>query len=93
MKIPYYRAKEKETGKYIEGFYFEYPSTTYCFSEDYKKHPVELIPCIIFHRMSDWGLPNRPMICNSIDKSTLEQIGWIDTDIETYKPMEWITHI
>ena len=77
MKIPYYKAIDKETKREVEGFYFEYPSTTYAFTSDGK---IDLIPCIISYRMTDWGLPNVPTICKSIEKSTLKQIGWIDTN-------------
>lgn len=36
MKIPYVEAKDSETGQIVKGFYFEYPETTYCFTEDYE---------------------------------------------------------
>lgn len=86
MKIPYFSAIDKETGKEIKGFYFEYPSTTYCFKED--GNP-ELVSCLCSYRTSDWGLPNTPILCNSIDKSTLKQIGWIDTE-NNYAGKDWI---
>ena len=93
MKIPYFEAIDKDTGDKVRGFYFEYPYTTYCFTEDYASHPAELVPCLVFSRMSDWGLPNHPMLCQNIDKSTLKQIGWVDTDKDFYKPKNWIEFI
>ena len=88
MKIPYYKGIDKDTGKMVEGFYFEYPRTTYCFSS--MMHPIEIIPCLVFWQPTDWGLLNQPMLCQNIDKSTLELIGYIDTDNEQYIPKEWI---
>jgi hypothetical protein len=76
MRIPYYKAIDKETNREVEGFYFEYPETTYAFKSD---GPIKVISCLCSYRITDWGLPNIPTLCNSIDKSTLKQIGWIDT--------------
>ena len=90
MKIPYVKAINKETEKEIKGFYIEYPETTYCFSEDYNAFPIKLKKCIVFHEMTDWGLPNRLMVCDSIDESTLQIIGYVDTDISIYSPSNWI---
>ena len=92
MKIPYVKAIDKDTNKEVKGFYFEYPSTTYCFSNEYNNCPVKLIPCIVFHQMTDWSMPNKPMLCTNIDKSTLELIGYIDTENDNYIPSEWIKH-
>lgn len=87
MKIPYFEAKDIDTGIICCGFYFEYPETTYCFTDDYKKDPkVKLIPCIVTHRMTDWGLPNEPQLVRPIDKSTLKLLGFIDTDNNYYIP-------
>lgn len=92
MKVPYFRAKDKDTGLVVEGFYFEYPATTYCFAEDYASFKVPLIPCIVSYRMIDWGLPNQPILCNPIDKDSLELIGYIDTETDYYNPTEgkWV---
>lgn len=87
--IPYYKAKIKDADRFVEGFYFAYPETTYCFKEDYVNHPVEIVHCVCSHRMSDWGLPNRA-ICHIIDVDTLKQIGWFDQDRLAYGAEEWI---
>lgn len=87
MKVPYFRAKDKDSETIVEGFYFAYPKTTYCV-DDYERYPVEIVHCLCFDQMTDWGLPNRPMVC-TIDKNTLELTGYVDTDAETYSP-SWL---
>jgi hypothetical protein len=89
MKIPYFKAKDKDSDRIVEGFYFEYPETTYCFSNDYEIAKCKLIPCIVTHRMTDWGLPNIPQLV-TIDKSTLEKIGYIEIDNDIYIPNTYI---
>ena len=87
--IPYFRAKIMDSDRSVEGFYFAYPETTYCFTADYVNNPVKIINCICTHRMSDWGLPNRAE-CYRINDDTLEQIGWFDPDRLAYGAEEWI---
>ena len=89
MLIPYFKAKDKATDIEVEGFYFEYPETTYCVSNDYERCECKLIPGIVTHRMTDWGLPNVPQLV-IIDKSTLEKIGEIDIDNNIYIPDTYI---
>ena len=50
----------------------------YCFTEDYEKSPVEMIPCVVFYTMTDWGLPNKPMLCQNIDKNSIKLIRYVD---------------
>lgn len=91
MKIPYVEAKDSESDSVVKGFYFEFPETTYCVTEDYEREPkVKLIPCVMSHRMTDWGLPNVPIICKPIDKSTLKIIGHINTDNDYYMPTNYV---
>lgn len=89
MKIPYFKAKDKDSDRIVEGFYFEYPETTYCFSNDYERCGVKLIPCLVTYRMTDWGLPNIPQLA-TIDKSTLEKIGEIEIENDNYIPDTYI---
>lgn len=89
MKVPIYKAHGDDTDREFKGFYFAMPETTYCFSEDYKNHPVKIKHFIVFDEMTDWGLPNQPRIA-TIDPSTLEQIGWVETNVDIYNPSEWI---
>ena len=63
-----YRAKDKDSDHYFEGYYFEYPETTYCFKSD---PTPKMIPCLATYRMTDWGLPNVPGMV-TIDPETLE---------------------
>ncbi len=69
MKI-LHKAKLKNQDRWIEGFYCSKQDTTYCFSEDYERNPVETHHYIIQDQMTDWGLPNilRPY---KIDPETL----------------------
>ena len=87
-KIPYFKAKTVNNDRTVEGFYFAYPETTYCFTEDYERCPVKIIHCIVTHRMSDWSLPNCPE-CYEIDPDTLSQIGWFDSVRREYGVEEW----
>lgn len=68
-----YRAKSNDSDQWFEGYYFQYPETTYCFEEDYITHPPKIVHCLAFHTMTDWGLPNRVQYA-TIDPDTLEEI-------------------
>lgn len=92
MKIPYFKAKDKDSDRIVEGFYFEYPETTYCFSNDYADCKCKLIPCIVTYRMSDWGLPNVPQLV-TIDINTLEQIGKVEIGQKAYIPDKYLKEI
>lgn len=87
-KIPFYRAKHINSDRYEDGFYFAMPETTYCFTEDYERHPVKIHHFIINHRMSDWGLPNRTE-GTEIDPDTLKFIGWF-TVRDSYGTEPWV---
>lgn len=76
-----YRAKSDDSDQWFEGYYVEYPETTYCFAED-GKPPVK--HCLVFHQMTDWGLPNRLMIA-TIDPDTLEPLEEGGTKRESEK--------
>jgi len=91
MKIPLFRAKDKDSDRYFTGFYFEYPATTFCFTEDYHNGKVKIIKCLVSHTSTDWGLPNKPILI-TIDENTLEKIGEIETDNKDYIPDEYIKH-
>lgn len=92
MKVPFIKAKDKDTGIEYSGFYFEYPKTTYCISSDYLAKPVKLIPCIMTYRMTDWGLPNEPQIVYPIDKDSIEVVGYVDTNNDYYNSLEWVKY-
>ena len=65
-----FRAKRLDNGKWIEGYYYKMAETTYCFKEDYERHPVPEHHFIVFTRMTDWGLPNQVCVVE-IDPNTL----------------------
>lgn len=69
-----YRAKTLDTGRVVEGFYVEYPETTYCLTSDYEAHPVKTIHSLIVPEMTDWGLPNR-LVEYRINPDTLEEVS------------------
>ena len=67
-----FKAKHKDTGKWIEGFYCSKRDTTYCFTEDYERNLVDTHHYIIQDQMTDWGLPNELRLYE-INPSTLCQ--------------------
>ena len=70
-----FRAKgnDKETNnRWFKGYYYKETETTYCFKEDYDRHPENTHHYIIFEEMTDWGLPNRHLRVD-IDIETLGQ--------------------
>lgn len=54
-----FKAKRKDNGKWVEGYYCKLDETTYCISEDYERHPVPTHHYILQETMTDWGLPNK----------------------------------
>ncbi|MCM1368258.1 MAG: YopX family protein [Roseburia sp.] len=73
MRDILFRGKDKDTGKWYEGAYRQYEDTTYCFKEDYDRHPENVHHTIIFSQMTDWGLPNRHLQAGSIIPETVGQ--------------------
>ncbi len=67
-----FKAKIKDNGKWVEGYYCKLDETTYCISEDYERHPVPTHHYILHETMTDWGLPNR-FLQFEIDPSTICQ--------------------
>lgn len=78
MREVLFKAKLKGRSQWIEGFYCSMRETTYCFAEDYERHPVPLHHLIAVDEMTDWGLPNRLQLYE-IDPETLcEYTGLTD---------------
>ena len=67
---PTHIAKLKTKDRWIDGFYCNRKETTYCFTEDYEKYPVQTLHYIIRDEMTDWGLPNE-LRAYEIDPDTL----------------------
>lgn len=63
---------------WVEGYYLKREETTYCFAEDYERHPVKTLHFIAEECITDWGLPNDFKLYE-IDPDTLcEFTGWND---------------
>ena len=72
MREILFKAKRKDNGKWVEGYYYKMSETTYCFKEDYERKPVPEHHYILQERMTDWGLPNQ-IVQIEIDSETLCQ--------------------
>lgn len=72
MREILFKAKLKGRNQWIEGFYCSMRETTYCFAEDYERHPVPLHHLIAVDEMTDWGLPNQLRLYE-IDPDTICQ--------------------
>lgn len=72
MREILFKAKRKDNGKWVEGYYCKLDETTYCISEDYERHPVPTHHYILHETMTDWGLPNR-FLQFEIDPDTICQ--------------------
>ena len=72
MRENLFKAKRKDNGKWVEGYYYKMSETTYCFKEDYERKPVSEHHYILQERMTDWGLPNQ-IVQIEIDSETLCQ--------------------
>lgn len=82
MREILFKAKRKDNGKWVEGYYCKLDETTYCISEDYERHPVPTHHYILYETMTDWGLPNR-FLQFEIDPDALCQYtGLIDKNGE-----------
>lgn len=72
MREILFKAKRKDNGEWVEGYYYKMSETTYCFKEDYERKPVPEHHYILQERMTDWGLPNQ-VVQIEIDPKTLCQ--------------------
>lgn len=79
MQVPYFRAKDKDSDKIVEGFYFNYPVV---------KNPSEsdiltnVAHCIITYQDGMMSMINEPIAC-SIDMGTLEFVKFVDVPCKT----------
>lgn len=72
MREILFKAKRIDNGEWVEGFYVRQEETSYCFKEDYERHPENTKHYIAFDMMTDWGLLNKHLIAE-IDPETLCQ--------------------
>lgn len=67
-----FRGKNKNTNKWLHGYYCKLDNTTYCRQEDYDKHPDNTKHYIMVDSVVDWGLPNDHKLYE-VDPSTVSQ--------------------
>lgn len=85
------KAKRKDNGKWIEGYYVRQDDTTYCFKEDYEKSPENTKHYIVFDRMTDWGLPNQHLMTEIVPGTLCRHTEVINQD-GNKKPV-WENHV
>lgn len=78
MREILFKAKRKDNGSWIEGFYYKMAETTYCVKEDYERNPVPEHHFIVFTRMIDWGLPNQVCQTEIIPETLCQFTGLYD---------------
>lgn len=78
MREILFRGKCKDTGKWCEGQYIHLHKSTYCFKEDYDRHPDNDIHQIVYEIMSDWGLPNRHFRVDVLPETVGQYTGLTD---------------
>ena len=104
MRIPYFRAKDKDSDLYVEGFYAEFPE------HNDPNNECKLIHAIMVVVPDATPIPEMPMLglmgiqdqfqeivnkrntlnyC-TIDISTLQQIGEVEIGSELFKPDAYI---
>jgi hypothetical protein len=82
MQVPMFRAKDKDSDKVVEGFYFNYPVTNNATEES--AILANTAHCIITHQVGMMGLINEPIAC-SIDMGTLEFVRFVDVPVTNDK--------
>lgn len=68
-KIPRIRVKDADTGRVYDGYYCEFPETTYCCLPH---PPIKTVRAIVTYNMTDWGLPNEPRLYKLDDEVEVE---------------------
>lgn len=68
-KIPKIRVTDADTGRVYDGYYCEFPETTYCCLPH---PPIKTVRAIVTYNMTDWGLPNEPRLYKLDDEDEVE---------------------
>lgn len=68
-KIPRIRVTDADTGRVYDGYYCEFPETTYCCLPH---PPIKTVRAIITYSMTDWGLSNEPRLYKLDDEIEVE---------------------
>ena len=86
MQVPIFRAKDRDSDKMVEGYYFDYPLATEQKNADGTSPIVQggISNCIITYQPSASGLGfiNEPVAC-TIDMTTLEFVKFVDVPCKT----------
>lgn len=75
-----YRAKVEGVNRWYEGYYWSTNDTSYCFLEDYERHPENTKHYLLFDEMTDWGLPNRKLQARIVLETLCKYSGVLDTN-------------
>lgn len=78
MREILFRAKDAESGKWIEGYYVHLHKTTYCVKEDHDRNPDNELHKIVFEQMTDWGLPNKHLMADVLPETVGQFTGLVD---------------
>lgn len=79
-----FKAKDKDDGKWYEGYYMCLHDTTYCYMpsdslEEAKRMKKENTHhYIVFEQMTDWGLPNRHLRAEILPETLCQYTGLTD---------------
>ena len=79
MQVPMFRAKDRDSDKIVEGFYFNYPITKNPNESDILNNVAH---CIITYQDGMMGIINEPIAC-TIDMTTLEFVKFVDVPCKT----------
>ena len=74
MQVPIFRAKDRDSNEYVEGFYVEYPITN---TPQESAIDTNIAHCIFVHKPGMMGMINEPYVC-SIEFATLEFVRYVD---------------
>ena len=74
------KAKRKDNGHWVKGYYVALRDTTYCFKEDYDTHPDNTKHYIVVDKMTDWGLPNERYWVEVDPDTVCQCTGWHDSN-------------
>lgn len=77
MQVPIFRAKDADSGEYVEGFYVEYPVANSKKTDDFEVKCSLINHCIFVYKPSVLGIINEPYVC-TIDIQTLEFVRFAE---------------
>lgn len=90
------KAKDKDDGKWYEGYYLQLHDTTYCCmpsddaAEAKRLNEENTHHYIVFERMTDWGLPNKHLRAEILPETLCQYAGLIDKRIWENDICQWL---